>query len=505
MAAVADDHLEFIPLWPEETEEAILGRLIEWANEGLVPGSERWVDTREGTHWRTCVGPLARELARMYDLAGSEAVAAAFVLWAWGEYLDDHAEVVDVFRLAATQATGEVTFTADPGDVIAAGTEVGVTPATEDEDAPAFQTTAGVTVQGPLAVPVGLSAVPSAAGGTLATATYRYVVTAFDAAGETTKSAEVSAAVVGPTGSVALDWTDVPNAVGYRIYRGVAAGGPYARVAEVEGGSAYTDRGAAAAGPAPPVANTTGGKVFAPIRALTTGSAGMVAAGAIDEILTPLPFDATVTNIEPLAGGTDPEDDEGLRERILAAYQGRGAGTQRDYRTWAGAYPGVGRVTVIPLWNGPGTVRVIVTTATGDPVSQDVLDGLQALLDPVAGQGAGQAPIGAIVTVSTATATPLTVGATIEFESGYSLDGDLATTALREDIQAAVDDYVEAIEPGHEEVRQQVSGRIVGVPGVHDVGGVLLNGAAANVLLDDDPPQVAFVNWPGSALVEGAV
>lgn len=61
-------------------------------------------------------------------------------------------------------------------------------------------------------------------GGTLAAATYFYVVTALDGAdGETNISAEVSA-VVAANGKVTLTWNIVPNAQSYNVYRGTASG-----------------------------------------------------------------------------------------------------------------------------------------------------------------------------------------------------------------------------------------------------------------------------------------
>lgn len=75
-----------------------------------------------------------------------------------------------------------------------------------------------------LAAPTGLAATPSTTGGSLATATYYYKVVALDAAGNTEGSAEVSAAVTGPTGKVTLTWNAVPGAQSYRVYRGTAAG-----------------------------------------------------------------------------------------------------------------------------------------------------------------------------------------------------------------------------------------------------------------------------------------
>lgn len=72
--------------------------------------------------------------------------------------------------------------------------------------------------------PVQAATVPSAAGGTLATGTYRYYITAENALGETTVSNEQTAAVTGPTGSVDLSWAAVTGATAYNIYR-TAAGG----------------------------------------------------------------------------------------------------------------------------------------------------------------------------------------------------------------------------------------------------------------------------------------
>lgn len=142
------DSLEFLPLFPNETEDAILERMQEWANEGLDPevDVDLWVDTREGSHWRTAVTPCARELARFYDMAGTEVPMSGFVVWAWGTYLDDLAAVWNVQRLAATPAEGVVTFAGAEGTVIAPGTVVGATPAEAEEEAPMFEVIVGGTI-----------------------------------------------------------------------------------------------------------------------------------------------------------------------------------------------------------------------------------------------------------------------------------------------------------------------------------------------------------------------
>lgn len=370
---------QFAPLFPEQTESVILARMIGWANEGLDPVADAdvWVDTREGGHWRTCIIPVMRELARLYDLAGNDVPMSGFVLWSWGTYLDDLAAVWDVQRLAATFALGAVTFDGPDGTIIDAGTQVLVPSSTPDELAPAFEVTVGGTID--------------------------------------------------VTATIDLD-----------------------------------------------------------VIAVDAGSAGNVAAGAIIEPSTPLPTGVTlVGNALPTSSGTDPETDDNLRKRLLLALAGKGPGTILDYIRWASTYPGVGRVQVVPIWNGPGTVLVMASDVLGQPIATLVVDGLQANLDPVAGQGHGVAPIGAAVTVDTPVLLAITVEATFTYETGYSWDGAGGTIAVGPGVQAAISQYLLSILPGGEVVYERIRGLCSTPVGVHDVSTVKLNGATSgNVAVD---------------------
>lgn len=106
----------------------------------------------------------------------------------------------------------------------------------------------------------------------------------------------------------------------------------------------------------------------------------------------------------------------------------------------------------------------------------------------------GQGQIGATVTVATATVLSITVAATVEFLTGYALDGGGGSVALRAAIQAAIDNYVASVEPGGEVVRAQVQSRIALILGVHDVGSVTLNGVAANVTVPSSPPRIPRIS-----------
>jgi uncharacterized phage protein gp47/JayE len=459
---MADEFLrDFLPLFPEETEATIRARWNAWANEGLDPGVDvdQWTDTREGSFFWVASEPGVRETARVYDLMGTEVPASGFVLWGWGEYLDDKGEELGRPRNPGVYATGEVAVTAAAGTLIAAGSEFGVEPVDEDGDAPEFVSTEEATVPG-------------------------------------------------------------------------------------------------------------GGTVTIPVVAKEVGPASNVAAGAITEVLTPI-AGATVTNAEETVGGTDAETDEAYRVALLGRYEPGAAGNEADYRRWALEEPGVGRVTVIPLGLGAGTVIVVVSTAEGNPVASTVVDSLQQRLDPPAfstvldgahdlplatitvestagarddgfirigdelveytgktattftgasggteayadgepvfqtGRGGGVAPVGHHVVVKTATVLNVTVAGTVEPEEGYSLDGAGGTIALQGSIEDALASYIDSVESGGEVVLAQVSGRIAGVTGVHDVGGLTLNGAAANLAVAASPPRVPSLL--AANLVEGSL
>lgn len=105
------------------------------------------------------------------------------------------------------------------------------------------------------AVPVLTSVTTSGTGGTLAAGTYYYVVTALFAAGESTRSNELSVVTTGTTSSNTVTWTAVSGATGYRVYRGTSAGGEntYFAVGAV---TSFVDTGGAGTAGTPPATST---------------------------------------------------------------------------------------------------------------------------------------------------------------------------------------------------------------------------------------------------------
>jgi len=104
------------------------------------------------------------------------------------------------------------------------------------------------------------------------------------------------------------------------------------------------------------------------------GTIGNVPTGTIVLMVEPVEGVTSVTNPEPFTGGTDIEDDDAFRERILDAWRlPATSGNKAHYKLWAREVPGVGDAKVFPLWDGPGTVKVVIVDGNKRAASPELL------------------------------------------------------------------------------------------------------------------------------------
>lgn len=226
------------------------------------------------------------------------------------------------------------------------------------------------------------------------------------------------------------------------------------------------------------------------VEAITAGAAGNVAAFTVTVLGSSLQNPTTVENPEAITGGSDVETDEALSKRIQRKMSGTAAGGNQDfYINEALNEPGVGFVTVFAHTPDPGNVTLSITDVNNDPFAggSPVILSLKNRLDPSTdeSQGAGEAPVGATVLITTPTATNITLVAEVLLGGGYTLDGTGGTTALEDAITLAASRYIDNLPTGGDVVYNKVVAAIIDVVGVEDITTLTLNGTGATVVLDD--------------------
>ena len=186
----------------------------------------------------------------------------------------------------------------------------------------------------------------------------------------------------------------------------------------------------------------------------------------------------SIRNLAAFTNGVNEETDESLLKRLLDKVRNpTGSGNKNDYKQWAKEVQGVAEAEVVPLWNGPGTVQVIIIGEGGSPIP-DVVDKVKEYLDPSdhEGEGEGKAPIGAVVTVITTEIYAIRIDiAGLEFEAGYSL------VNTRQSMIEAVKEEVAKVSIGGLVRIHYVEDAIKHVTGVKDFGSVLMNRSSGNI------------------------
>ena len=143
------------------------------------------------------------------------------------------------------------------------------------------------------------------------------------------------------------------------------------------------------------------------VEAVDAGDVGNVKAGTITTIPMSIPGITAVTNAAATSGGYDEEDDEDLLQRYLEKVRlPATSGNKYEYYEWAKSVAGVGDARVIPSWNGPGTVKVIIVDANMQVAPASLIKAVADYIETVR-------PIGATVTVVSPTPVPVKITAKV--------------------------------------------------------------------------------------------
>ncbi|MGG4142956.1 baseplate J/gp47 family protein [Paenibacillus algorifonticola] len=226
-------------------------------------------------------------------------------------------------------------------------------------------------------------------------------------------------------------------------------------------------------------------RVTVPAEADEASASGNVAAGAINTVLGGLAGVVTVTNSAAFTGGAVGETEEEFRTRILErAAKPATSGNANQYRQWALEVGGVSDAQVIPVWAGPGTVKVVLLAADKTAPDSATVTAAAAYIESLR-------PIGATVTVTGAAEIPINVSVSVTLAPGATIE------AVETQITEGVTAYLASIAFKDNLVRYtRIAAVILDIPPVVDYEDLTVNGGVSNVLINAG--QVAT---PGTVVV----
>lgn len=205
------------------------------------------------------------------------------------------------------------------------------------------------------------------------------------------------------------------------------------------------------------------------IEAATAGVIGNVDAETIKVISMSIPGINSVINENSTTGGYDEETDAELLDRYLFKVRNPAtSGNKNNYELWAREIEGVGGARCIPLWNGNGTVKVVIIDANLNVADEMLLNKVREYLEE-------EKPIGADLTVVSATAVNVKIAANIY---GSVNEGEF---------KEKVDTYFKEIgfNRGYVSIAH-IGKTLLECSGVIDYDSLTLNGEAKNIPLTEE-------------------
>lgn len=380
----------------------------------------------------------------------------SFVPSASPQALDAHGEQYGVPRKLGTPSSGFVLFSGAGGTVIPVGTEVAYDPGLGEESVLVFETTDVSEIPSP-----GVPSPPTLAVGSAGSLTgdFEYVITFVTSSGETTPGA-ASDPITASADQIQL--TDIavggPGTVARRVYRR-ALGGTFRRVVTLNDNSttAYVDDVTLAGTEPEPPSISTAEAVSVPATSEDTGAIYNVVAGAITTVNDAPDGVTDVTNTSPFTGGSDQEDTEVYRARLLDHLRAPQVGSPEDLENWAKEIDGVEEATAFTNDNvgtpTNGHVTVRISGPDGTIPDSSVQAAVQEALDD-------RDLANITIHVATFTSVSTNVTVTVTLESGFTL------AEVSPSVDSAIRDYINSLPVGGTLYLAGIYDAVFGITGV---------------------------------------
>lgn len=210
------------------------------------------------------------------------------------------------------------------------------------------------------------------------------------------------------------------------------------------------------------------------------GNIGNIYSGQLENIDNVSGITAMLTDI--ITSGEDEENDDNLRERFFSQVRSTStSGNVYDYKKWALEVPGCGDAKVFPLWNGSGTVKVLVIDENME-IDPDLPKAVYDYIEAVR-------PIGALVTVDCPGEK------IIDIKANIKLDGSNTLENVKGKFAALVAEYFKSATFEIYTISYaKIGSLLLSVPGVADYSGLMLNDSTENIeLVDDEMPILGTI------------
>ena len=170
--------------------------------------------------------------------------------------------------------------------------------------------------------------------------------------------------------------------------------------------------------------------------------------------------------------GVDVESDEDLRKRFVKVVNNPStSGNKNHYEEWALEVNGVGRAIVYPLWNGNGTVKVMIIGNDNKPVTEEIIEACELHIEE-------NMPIGCQLTVITPSLLNVSIKANIQLKEGYELED------VKLEFEASLNEYLKDVT--NELTYSKVYGLLVNLAGIGDINNLLVNDSNNNIAISED-------------------
>lgn len=221
-------------------------------------------------------------------------------------------------------------------------------------------------------------------------------------------------------------------------------------------------------------------EVIIEVEASNVGVDFNIIANSIDKFAKKIDGVSSVTNEEEFREGTDTETDEELRERFFEIIRRPAtSGNIYHYEQWAKEIDGINQARIKPLWNGNGTVKVIVSN-NNNVVSEEIIQKCQEHINKVR-------PVGADVTVITPSKLDIVISGNVYIEDGFNYTQAMLDfeSNLKQYLSSCIDTVIYT----------RVASCLGSVEGVKDYSDLKVNDGTINISYSDEElPIVKSIN-----------